>query len=175
MRPPSAISKFAMQNKASNFSDVQSTTTATNKVSRGLGYDKYEYTEKSPRLPGIKSLSNRIGFDSQSGSSVKKIEEHDHNLHIQRTNISRSKKPMPTYSEQQESLKKYDQHYNKQLQKQNEKIRKTSMDYGIDLDMTDFLKAGSVRFVKEQNKRKMLREKKYASIGGNNDSLSRKL
>ena len=49
------------------------------------------------------------------------------------------------------------------------------MDYGIDLDMTDFLKAGSVRFVKEQNRRKMLREKKYASIGGNNDSLSRKL
>lgn len=80
---------------------------------------------------------------------------------------------MPTYEEQQEQLKKYDQHHNKQLQKQNERIRKTSQDYGIDLDMTDFLKAGSIKFVKEQRKRKMLREKKYQSIGGTEESLTR--
>jgi len=80
---------------------------------------------------------------------------------------------IPTFAEQQEQLKKHDLSINKKLQKQNERIKQTSQDYGIDLDMKDFLKAGSIRFVKEQNRRKMLREKKYQSIGG--DDASRKL
>jgi hypothetical protein len=41
--------------------------------------------------------------------------------------------------------------------------------------MHDFLKAGSIKFVKEQKKRKMLRERKYQSIGGGDESLTRKL
>ena len=81
---------------------------------------------------------------------------------------------MPTYEEQQEQVRKFDHHHNKQLEKHNERIKQTTQDYGIDLNMHDFLKAGSIRFVKEQKKRKMLREKKYQSIGGD-DALSRKL
>jgi hypothetical protein len=100
MRPPSALSKFAKYNKVSNFSDVQSTSAATNKVNRGLGY---EYTDRSPRLPGIKSFSNKVNFGSEEskyGGSPKESHDHDHQLHVARTAGHRSKKHMPTYDEQ---------------------------------------------------------------------------
>lgn len=86
MRPPSVFNKMKLKHRESNFSDEQSTSAATNKINRGLGYD---YTEKSPRLPGIKSHSNRVGMDSELskyGGSPKRVEEyHDHQVHVART------------------------------------------------------------------------------------------
>ena len=64
-----------------------STSAATYKINKRLGYD---YTEKSPRLPGIKSYSNRVGMDSEIsnyGGSPKREEEHDHMMHVARTKM----------------------------------------------------------------------------------------